>query len=69
MNDPQIALIGFNAGTNRWDSCIYPSDNPVDVWQFDLDLVMDEVTEFERVLSPDERARANRFKHADDRDR
>jgi 4'-phosphopantetheinyl transferase len=69
MNNPQIALLGSNTGMNRGNGCIYPADNPVDVWQFELDLAMDEVAEFERVLSPDERARANRFKHADDRDR
>jgi 4'-phosphopantetheinyl transferase len=69
MNDPQFALIGSNAGMNRGNGCIYPADNPVDVWQFELDLAVDEVAEVERVLSPDERGRANRFKHADDRDR
>jgi 4'-phosphopantetheinyl transferase len=69
MNDPQFALIAPNTGMNRGNGSIYPADNPVDVWQFELDLAADEVAEFERVLSPDERARANRFRHFYDRDR
>jgi len=69
MNDPQFALIGSNTEMNRGNDCVHPADNPVDVWQFDLDVAADEVAELERVLSPDERARASRFRHANDRDR
>jgi 4'-phosphopantetheinyl transferase len=69
MNDPQFALIGSNTGMKWRNGCVHPADNPVDVWQFELDLAADEVAELERVLSPDEQARASRFRHANDRDR
>ena len=69
MNDPQFALIGSNTRMNQGNDCIYPADNPVEVWQFELDLAMDEVAGLERILSPDERGRANRFNRAVDRNR
>src|ERR1017187_8330463 len=69
MNDSQIALNDSNTGMNRGKSCICTADNLVDVWQFELDPTLDEVAELKCILSPIEKARANRFRHAHDRDR
>ncbi len=69
MNDSQIALICSNTGMHQENDCVYPDDDLVDVWQFELDLAVGEIVELERILSLAEQARANRFRHACDHDR